>query len=116
MTHNESLTHYPRIIFIETPVFTGQITGLVTDEQYAEFQSFLAANPEAGDVIQGTGGLRKIRLALEGRGKRGGARVIYYHFVSASQIALLFAYPKNAADDLTAQQKQALKAIIEQWS
>lgn len=110
------MTHHSYMIFIETPVFTRQITELVTDEQYAEFQGFLADNPEAGDVIQGTGGLRKIRLALEGRGKRGGARVIYYHFVSDSQIALLFAYPKNVTDDLTARQKQALKAIIEQWS
>ncbi len=104
------------MIFVETPVFTRQITALVTDEQYAEFQRFLAENPEAGDLIQGTGGLRKIRLALDGRGKRGGARVIYYYFVNASQIALLFAYPKNVAVDLTVRQKQALKAIIEQWS
>ncbi|HEU4773781.1 MAG TPA: type II toxin-antitoxin system RelE/ParE family toxin [Lysobacter sp.] len=104
------------MIFIETPVFTRQISEMVTDEQYAEFQHLLADSPEAGDVIKGTGGLRKIRLALDNRGKSGGARIIYYYFVNASQIALLFAYPKNVASDLTAEQKAVLKHIIAKWS
>ncbi|MFC4527500.1 hypothetical protein [Dyella halodurans] len=74
------------MIFIETPVFTRQISALVDDEDYAEFQRDLANDPEAGDVIPGTGGLRKIRMAAKGHGKRGGARVIYYYFASESQI------------------------------
>nr|WP_321032374.1 DUF1493 family protein [Pseudomonas putida] len=60
------------------------------------------SNPSAGDVIEGTGGIRKMRVAAKGQGKRGGARVIYYHFISASQIALLMIYPKNEQQDLTA--------------
>jgi hypothetical protein len=103
------------MIFIETAIFTRQIKELVSDDEYAAFQSELASDPEAGDVIQGTGGLRKIRVAAKGHGKRGGARVIYYYFVSDSQIALLLAYAKNESEDLTAAQKRALKQIIEQW-
>ncbi|WP_079223058.1 type II toxin-antitoxin system RelE/ParE family toxin [Stenotrophomonas maltophilia] len=103
------------MIFVETPTFTRLITALMSDEDYGAFQTGLAANPEAGDLIEGTGGLRKIRVALPGRGKRGGARIIYYYFVTASQIVLLLAYPKNDQDDLTADQKKALRNIIENW-
>jgi len=103
------------MIFIETPVFTRLITELVDDESYSELQKRLADDPEAGDLIQGSGGLRKIRMAAKGHGKRGGARVIYYYFVSRSHIAMLLAYPKNARDDLTTAQKKALKSLIENW-
>ncbi|MGF6091017.1 type II toxin-antitoxin system RelE/ParE family toxin [Pseudomonas sp. 18173] len=78
-------------------------------------QKLLVLNPSAGDVIEGTGGIRKMRVAAKGHGKRGGARVIYYHFVSASQIALLMIYPKNEQQDLTADERKALKAVIELW-
>lgn len=85
------------------------------DEDYGQFQQELANAPESGVIIEGTGGLRKIRVALAGRGKSGGARVIYYYFSSASQIVLLLAYPKNVQDNLTAAQKKALRAVIENW-
>ena len=65
--------------FIELPLFTKQITSLVEDEVYRKFQQGLIQQPEQGDVIQHSGGLRKARMALAGRGKRGGARVIYLH-------------------------------------
>ena len=103
------------MVFIETPIFTTQIKELASDEDYGTFQAELAEHPEAGDIIKGTGGLRKIRMAANGHGKRGGARVIYYYFVSASRIAMVFAYPKNEQDNLTAQQKTALKKVIENW-
>ncbi|MNZ71529.1 Toxin HigB-2 [compost metagenome] len=103
------------MIFIETSVFTRQINELVDDETYRELQQLLMANPKAGDLIQGTGGLRKIRIAAKGHGKRGGARVIYYHFVSASQIAFLLAYPKGEQEDLTSDQKKALRQVVEKW-
>ncbi|HEX5676798.1 MAG TPA: hypothetical protein VFX91_02400 [Alcanivorax sp.] len=69
------------MIFIETPIFTKRLRGLLDDESYADFQQELGNRPDMGDVIQGTGGLRKVRVASSGRGKRGGARVIYYYFV-----------------------------------
>jgi hypothetical protein len=103
------------MVFIETSIFTTQITRLMSDDDYAAFQSWLAAHPNAGQVIQGTGGLRKIRVPAKGKGKSGGARVIYYHFAVASQIALVFAYAKNVRTDLTPGQKKMLRAIIEKW-
>lgn len=83
------------VIFLETPIFTRQIKVLVEDEAYRELQLRLAANPEAGDLIPRSGGLRKIRMALPGRGKRGGARVIYYWVTAQSQIYMLLAMPRT---------------------
>lgn len=103
------------MIFIETPVFTRLVKELLDDDAYAEFQRFLAEHPTAGDVIKDTGGLRKIRVASSGRGKRGGSRVIYYHFTADARIALLLIYPKNQQDDLTDDQRKALKGLIEHW-
>lgn len=103
------------MIFIETPLFTRQLHELLDDESYAVFQKALAERPDQGDVIEGTGGIRKVRVATQGQGKRGGSRVIYYHFVSESQIALLMIYPKNQKDDLTADERKALKRVVEHW-
>lgn len=87
----------------------------MNEDAYIALQRVLVLNPSAGDVMEDTGGIRKIRIAAKGHGKRGGARVIYYHFVSASQIALLMIYPKNEQQDLTADERRALKAVIEHW-
>ncbi len=103
------------MIFIETPVYTRRLRELLSDDSYAEFQRQLADRPDMGDVIEGTGGIRKVRVASSGHGKRGGSRVIYYHFTAASQIALLLIYPKNEKDDLTADERKVLKQIIERW-
>ncbi len=69
------------MIFIETSVFTRRVKELIDEDAYTALQNVLVVNPSAGDVIEGTGGVRKIRVAAKGHGKRGGARVIYYHFV-----------------------------------
>jgi hypothetical protein len=103
------------VIFIETPVFTRQVRELLTDDDYARFQAELSANPEAGTVIAGTGGLRKARVAASGRGKRGGARVIYFHVDSAQQVRLLLIYAKGVKDDLTAAEKGVLRRLNEGW-
>lgn len=103
------------MIFIETAVFTRQIAELLDEDHLRELQLQLILNPEAGDVIQGTHGLRKIRIAAKGHGKRGGGRVIYYHFATASQIAFLLAYAKADQEDLDSDQKRALCQIIEKW-
>jgi hypothetical protein len=109
------LAYYFGMIFIETPVFTKRLKELLADDSYAAFQRALAERPEMGDVIEGTGGIRKVRVASSGHGKRGGSRVIYYHFTSASQIALLLIYPKNEKDDLSADERKVLKQIIDRW-
>ena len=85
------------------------------DDAHIALQKVLVLNPSMGDVIEGTGGIRKIRVAAKGHGKRGGARVIYYHFVCDAVIALLMIYPKNEQQDLTADERRALKAVIEHW-
>ncbi len=72
-------------------------------------QAFLAEHPEAGDLIKGGGGIRKVRWAGSGRGKRGGLRVIYYWWIAKDRISLLLAYPKNEQDNLTAEQLKLLK-------
>jgi mRNA-degrading endonuclease RelE of RelBE toxin-antitoxin system len=109
------LAYYSAMIFIETPIFTKRLRELLSDDSYAAFQRQLAERPDMGDVIEGTGGIRKVRVASSGHGKRGGSRVIYYHFTSASQIALVLIYPKNEKDDLTADERKVLKQIIERW-
>ena len=82
------------MIFIEIPIFTEDVKELLADEEYAEFQEYLADNPLAGDVIQQTGGLRKVRWSFQGKGKRGSVRIIYYYVTPASQIRLLLIYKK----------------------
>ena len=97
---------------IETPTFTRQITVLLTDEEYLAFQSRLAANPGLGVRIKGGGGVRKIRVASSGRGKSGGARVIYYWAVRRDLILLLYAYPKNVTADLSPKQVAQLAKVV----
>jgi hypothetical protein len=101
------------MIFVESPQFTREITELMGDDEYRLLQAALLANPEAGPVIVGSGGLRKIRWSLPGRGKRGGARMIYYYWAVRSRIYLLYAYSKSARGDLTRQQIRALAALMQ---
>jgi mRNA-degrading endonuclease RelE of RelBE toxin-antitoxin system len=102
-----------RLAFKETPVFTRQISDLISDDELSALEWALMANPERGDLIRGSGGLRKIRWAASGRGKRGGMRVIYYWHVPGSTILFLLAYPKNEQDDLTPAQIKLLKNLVQ---
>ncbi len=101
------------MIFIETSVFTRRVIKILSDEEYRELQSRLIENPKAGSVVQGSGGLRKIRWAGSGRGKRGGSRTIYYWAVAKQQILMLMIFAKNEMDDLSAEQRKILKKIVE---
>lgn len=101
------------MIFVESPQFTRTITQLMGDDEYRLLQAALLENPEAGAVIVGSGGLRKIRWSLPGRGKRGGARMIYYYWVVRSRIYLLYAYSKSAKSDLTREQIKILAGLME---
>lgn len=100
--------------FFETTVFTKLIQNLVNDEEYHLLQIQLSVRPESGDIIKGSGGIRKLRWAGSGRGKRGGIRVIYYYFTKDEQIYMLYAYPKSKKDDLTADQLEQLKQLVEE--
>ena len=101
--------------FVEAPAFTRHLPDYLDDDDYKEVQARLAANPDLGDLMPGTGGFRKVRWAdaRRGKGRRGGLRIIYYHFKSDSQIWLVTLYDKNEASDLTVKEKKALKASIE---
>ena len=102
--------------FFETQVFTRRVSELLTDDEYAALQGALVVNPEAGDLIPGTGGLRKIRWQESRRrkGKRGGVRVIYYWYTAEGAIYMLLAYSKGEKDDLSAAEKRTLKRLVEE--
>ena len=95
----------------ETPTFARQASKLFSEEEKSELIDFLAENPLAGDRIPGTGGVRKLRFAASGRGKRGGVRVIYYFLDYAKPIYALLAYAKVAKTDLTHKEKQTVSAL-----
>lgn len=103
------------MIFIETPVFTADVQALLSDEEYRCFQLFLACVPEVGDVIQGTGGLRKVRWASGGKGKRSGVRVIYYYLTAQQQLRLILIYRKGLKDDLSEDEKKVLRDLNQGW-
>ena len=85
------------LTFVETKLFTQLVAQYLSDEEYRGLQHALAANPEAGDVLRGSGGVRKLRWGVTGRGKRGGVRVIYYLRLRRGQVWMLTMYAKNEA-------------------
>ena len=99
--------------FIEVPLFTKKWKELgLTDEDLRDLQNILLQNPKSGDVIQGTGGLRKIRIPMKGRGKSGGSRVIYVDIEIKEVIYFINVYTKYEKDDLTEDEKKAFKAVV----
>jgi hypothetical protein len=100
--------------FIELPPFEKYRPNYLDDEAFRTLQISLMANPELGDVIEGTGGLRKLRHgdARRGKGKRGGLRVIYYFWDGKRQFWLFTLYDKDEMDDLSATEKKVLKAML----
>ena len=98
--------------FVETPVFTKRVKDLFPDEDYRTLQIALLLRPEQGPLIKGGGGLRKVRWAPKGVGKRGGVRVIYYWRPDERVFYMLFAYAKSAQEDLTADQLRVLARIV----
>lgn len=87
---------------------------MLDDEAYRELQIALAERPDVGVVMVGSGGLRKVRWAAQGRGKRGGVRVIYYWAVEQDRLLMLLIYPKSERDDLTREQLKILRMIVEE--
>jgi mRNA-degrading endonuclease RelE of RelBE toxin-antitoxin system len=103
------------MVLVESPVFTRQVQELLTDDEYRELQWHLAIHPDAGALIQGTGGLRKVRWSAGRRGKRGGVRVIYFYAAAAEQLRVLLIYRKGRKDDLTATEKRTLRELNRGW-
>lgn len=99
--------------FIETKLFTRLVQDYLTDDEYRKLQTMLIEQPEAGDVIPGSGGVRKLRWKASGRGKRGGYRLIYYVKRTPNVIWMLTIYPKNVAENIPADVLRAIRDEVE---
>jgi hypothetical protein len=104
------------MIFIEAKAFTKAAQDLLTEEEFRELQETLLRDPTRGDLIPGTGGLRKLRIGqhARGKGKRGGARVIYYYLQRKAHLHLLLLYAKAQTEDLTLEQKKSLRQWLQE--
>ena len=103
----------PMFSFVETRLFTKLVVEYLSDDDYAELQRTLMADPEAGPVVPGSGGVRKLRCGAPGRGKRGGYRVIYYVKRTDGVIWLLTMYPKNVAENIPANVLKKIREEVE---
>lgn len=103
------------MVIIETSVFTRLIKELMDDDSYSELQKALIQKPDSGDLITGSGGLRKVRWKIEGKGKRGGVRIIYYWQTTDDQLWMLYGYAKASKENLTQDQLKILRDIVERW-
>ena len=112
---NDDTARVPLFQFVEAPAFMRFRDEYLDDDGLAELQGYLASNPEAGDLVPGAGGIRKVRWKDQRRrkGRRGGLRVIYYCFLSEQEIWLLTLYDKDEATDLTKDEKDQLKKALE---
>lgn len=102
------------IVGVETENFLERAVAILTEAERADLVAYLAANPETGRLVPGTGGVRKIRWAISGKGKRGGARVIYYYRNKSIPLFVLDIYTKNEKSDLSEADKKAMRRIISQ--
>lgn len=103
---------YCRHVIIETPVFTKRVTSLLSDEEYRQFQIDLIRQPDQGDLVRGTGGLRKARVAVGGHGKGRGARVYYYWAKDRDVLYLVYIHTKGETEQLTKEQEKALATLV----
>jgi hypothetical protein len=102
----------PPITVAETAVFMCQADALWTDEERFEFVDFMAHNPEAGDLIPASGGIRKLRWGRRGTGKRGGVRIIYFYHDPAMPLYLLMIYAKARRDDLSPDARRMVRGLV----
>ena len=102
------------MVFVELSPFVAFRAEFWTDENLRALQNFLIAQPDAGDLIRGGAGLRKLRWAAQGRGKRGGARVIYYWQTPEDRLYLIYGYVKSERDNLTPKQVKVLADLLEE--
>jgi len=110
LTYNRSMESKP-ITVVETASFLKLSSAIWDDDERAELVDYIARNPESGDVIPATGGVRKLRWSRAGSGKRGGTRVIYFYYHADAPIYLLLAYGKAARTDMTPDQKRQVSAL-----
>jgi hypothetical protein len=102
------------MLFIETPIFTKLVTDLISDNEYRKIQLALVLRPEAGKIITGSGGIRKIRWKSGGSGKRGGLRLIYFWDALEDRIYMLLIYKKSKQKDLNPNQLKILRNLVKE--
>lgn len=102
------------MVFVETSLFSKLLADHLSDDEYRGLQSYLIDRPDAGAVIQRSGGVRKVRWAAGGKGKSGGVRVIYYWVKADDQIVLLTLYGKSEKEDLSAAELKRIVKLIEE--
>ena len=103
------------MVIVESKLFTKLLPVYMDDDEYRLFQQALLLRPEIGDLIQGTGGLRKVRWRTRGKGKRGGIRIIYYYLSSHFRFYILTVYAKGQVTDLKADEKRVLARLMQEW-
>lgn len=101
------------ITIIETQQFSDKAGKIMSAAERDGLFDFIARNPEAGNIIPGTGGVRKLRFAIEGKGKRGGARIIYYYYNNRNPVLLFTVFGKNEKSNLNREEKNTLYTIIQ---
>ena len=107
------MSYTRKVTFIEQPIFTRMLLELVDDDAYRKFQNELAANPEKGPLVKGSGGLRKVRMALPGRGKSGGARILYLWFPRHGTFVFYLIYTKGEMENVPRAQMKAIKHEVQ---
>ena len=108
------MTYYSDMVtFIEAPLFSKYVHDYLSDEEYADFQLYLAGNPDFGDIVPGSGGIRKVRWQRKGHGKSSGVRIMYFVRTSVGEIWLLLIYAKSATDNIPGHILKALKEEME---
>ena len=98
---------------IETPIYSGKVSQILTEDERDGFAAFIAANPTAGTVVRGSGGVRKVRWAQQGRGKSGGTRVVYFNRLAHGEIWLLTIFAKSDRSTIPAHELKLIKEAIE---
>jgi len=101
------------LLFVESPIFSKHVYDYLSESEYAAFQEFLAQNLEVGDVVQGSGGVRKVRWARRGIGKSGGVRVLYFAKSVKGRVFLLVIYAKSVKDSIPGHLLKKIKEAME---
>jgi len=102
--------------FVEPKLFSKKLSSHLADDEYRELQGYMLENPDAGDIIKESGGIRKLRWKAEGRGKLGGMRIIYYLELAESRFLMLTLCAKNEVQDLSKAEVKMLRKIVEEWN